>query len=196
MKPAVNLALRLLACSAVTLLAYPVLGVKAVVVCSPLFGLALAGPLLSGLGQLPHWARRLAYRGFHGRYFEFRGRQVVVHEDLAGHRWVELNAVRALAPQLPVDLRLQRLYPRAFEPAAAQQPACLRAEELLLELRSCADPTALRFKLWLEREVAFPARTRRRRRGGGIAARSAIFRPSSAQPSDGGRPSPNHESEP
>jgi hypothetical protein len=149
--------LRVLACTGLAVLAYQPFGAKALVVLSPLFAIALAAPILEVLAQMPVLARWHAFRGFHGRYFAYRGTQVVVHEDAQGYRWVELPAVRRLVPALPGDIRLGRLYPQAVHAGTPPQPTRLRAEELLECLQALPDERAARLRTWLQREVVFPA---------------------------------------
>ena len=149
--------LRVAACTLVAWLAYLPFGAKALVVLSPLFAIALAAPILELLGQMPVLARWHAFRGFHGRYFAFKGTQIVVHEDEHSHRWVELPAVRRLVPTLPGDIRLARLHPQAMVPGEGRQPSRLRADELLACLQALPDDAAVRFRTWLQREVVFPA---------------------------------------
>lgn len=152
-----QVALRLAGCTLIAWLAYLPFGAKALVLLSPLFAIVLAAPILELLAQMPVLARWHAFRGFHGRYFAYRGTQVVVHDDALGHRWVELPAVRRLVPALPGDIRLARLHPKAMVPGEGRQPSQLRADELLACLQALPGDDAVRFRNWLQREVVFPA---------------------------------------
>lgn len=154
------------ACAALTWLLYVPLGPKALVLCAPLFAVVLAAPILEAFGQIPYLARLLRYRGFHGRYFEYKGTQIVVHQDDDGHRWIELANVRSLLGQLPGDAQLARSHANAFAPAQAGRGSALRADALHDELRPLADARAIGFRNWLQREVIFPAQKARAGRPG------------------------------
>ena len=159
-----TVAFRLVVCSAITAVAYRALGPVALALCAPLFGIALARPIMDALGQLPRLARQAKYRGFEGKYYEFKGRQIVVHEDPDRYRWVELDAVRKIALELPGDTRLARLHAEAFEPATQDRVALLRADELVSQLGQLRQPEAIRLRNWLEREIVVPS-TKVRTRG-------------------------------
>ena len=103
-------------------------------------------------------------------------RRIRVHEDAAGHRWVELSAVRHFHPFLPNDRRLAQAFPDAFEPADAGHGARLRVPELLTLLAHSARPEAIRLRNWLAREVAFPAEQRRRLRERDRTAQAGVNR--------------------
>lgn len=163
MHPLVSLILRVLLCCGATWIVFRRIGLIALPLCSVLFGVALARPVLELLGRVPRLARYAVYRAFHGRYFEYKGRQIVVNEDAGGHRWVALDAVRRVVPSLSPDRRLARRFPRAFVAPTQASGALLRAEELLEVLRGHAEPEAVRFKQWVLEELVAPAALKRSR---------------------------------
>lgn len=164
--PLITLTVRLLLCFGLTWVAFRQIGLIALPLCSPLFGMALTGPVLDMLGSVPRLARYATYRAFEGRYFEYKGRQIVVNEDPGGYRWVELAAVRRIVPALSPDRRLAKRFPRAFAGPVDQPEAMLRAEELVEVLRAHAEPEAIRFKQWVLEELVAPASLRRSRADG------------------------------
>jgi hypothetical protein len=152
-----SVAVRLALCGALTAVAYRALGAIAFALCAPLFGVALANPIMQALGQLPRAARLAKYHGFEGRYYEHKGRQVVVHEDFDRFRWLEVNNIRKLVPDLPVNARLAALHGKAFVEGGKDQGPLIRAEELVAQLSQINQPEALRLRTWLEKEVVIPA---------------------------------------
>ncbi|MDT9000308.1 hypothetical protein RQP53_13625 [Paucibacter sp. APW11] len=158
-----RLALRLLLCLLPTYLLWRSLGAIGVVVGVPLFGLALATPLLDLMRQLRQQARAFSYRDIEGRHFAFRGQHLDIVDDAEHFRWIKLSDVRKLIQQLPGDETLCRLYPADVQSAAVARPARIRAEALHGYLAKASAPGNLKFKHWLEREVLFPASQRRTR---------------------------------
>lgn len=157
------IALRLLACSAATYLAWRAIGLVGVVVCAPLFAVALARPILDLFGGSFRLTRALAWRDVDGRHFEHRGKAIDIVEDPAQQPWLRLSHVRRIITGLPSDQALARLYPQGVQALEASAPLRIRAEALAQYLEKATDPASLKFRLWLEREVAFPARQRRQR---------------------------------
>lgn len=161
--PLRRIALRLLACVVVTAVAWRGLGFASLVLCAPLFGVLLARPILDLIGQSARTTRQLALEDLEGRYYEHRGVMVDIVEDAERHRWLLLTDVRKLVDGLPSDPVLERLYPDDVRPSVSSSARRIRADTLALYLEKSTHAESLKFKIWLEREVAFPAR---RLRGG------------------------------
>lgn len=123
---------------------------------------------LKGLGALlvngAAWAvrriREAAYASVSGRYYEYKGNPIDIHEEALGTRWLSIRDVRRTAPGVPRDAVLLRLYPQRFREHG--QPAELRIEASALEelLQKAQDQESIRFLRWLQRTVIFPARTK------------------------------------
>ena len=158
-----TVALRLVLCSAVTYLLWRVLGAVGIVACAPLFGIALARPILDLLGGSPRLARQLAFRAVEGRHFEHRGRALDIVEDKAHYRWLLLSHVRRFVPDLPSDPSLRHRFPEGVWTSAAGRDSRIQAEALFDCLQGCSDADLLKFRHWLERDVIFPAQQLRRR---------------------------------
>jgi hypothetical protein len=155
--------LRLLACTAVTYLVWRRIGLIGVVVCLPLYGISLARPILDLLGGTREAARRLTFRAVDGRHYEHRGHMIDILEDEARHRWLRLADVRKVIPGLPSDPALRHQFPAGVQALAPSTALRIQAESLAEYLQKSTEPDSLKFKLWLEREVMFPARQVRAR---------------------------------
>jgi hypothetical protein len=135
----------------------------AAVMSSPLIGIALAPlvtPLLSGSLRA---VRAVAYRDIEGRYYEYKGRPLVVLEDLPGERWIQVKGLRSIIPGLPRDQVLARIASQYVARAEGQKHLLIQAEGLDKYLRRNQDESAVRFRNWLQREVIFPAAHAKRR---------------------------------
>ena len=78
-------------------------------------------------------------------------------------RWLKTADVRKVIQALPSDPVLERLFPAGLRSMPGPGPAAgstmrISAEALADYLAKSTDPDSLRFKRWLEREVAVPAR--------------------------------------
>jgi hypothetical protein len=159
----VVVALRLLSCAAFTWLVWRWLGVVSLVLCAPLFGVALARPVLEMVGNTVLLAKRLGYRKINGRHFEHQGRSIDIADDDEGYRWLKTEDVRKVVAGLPTDPVLVRLFPGEVRPGAAREVPRMKAEALDAYLAKATEAGSLRFRLWLQREVILPARLRRER---------------------------------
>jgi hypothetical protein len=159
----VVVALRLLSCAAVTWLVWRWVGVFSLVFCAPLFGVALARPLLEMLENTTLLAKRLGYRKINGRHFEHQGRSLDIADDADGYRWIRTEDVRKVVAALPTDPVLGRLFPGDVRLGAAREVPRIKAEALDAYLAKSTEASSLRFRLWLQREVILPARLRRER---------------------------------
>ena len=167
-----TIALRLAVCSAVAWLAWRWRGASGLVFSAPLFGLALAKPILESAGAWMRFTRRHAYRHVEGRHYAHRGTSIDVDEDAEHVRWLRIDDVRRVIDGLPADPVLARLYPDGVRHEAPRRGAMggpfarISAEALADYLRKSTEPESLRFARWLERDVAFAARRLRERAPG------------------------------
>ena len=159
-----SVALRLAACAGVAWLAWRWNGAVGLVTCAPLFGIALARPILDGIGWSVRRAKQAVYRDVEGRHFVHMGNSMDIVEDSAHHRWLRLTDVRKVIHKLPSDEVLGHLFPDGVRQWESPATTRIEAEALSQYLKKSTDTSSLKFKVWLEREVAFPARRRGERR--------------------------------
>lgn len=160
-----QIVLRLLACGAAAWLLWGLLqGPLGLVFAAPLFGIALARPVLELLGLAYATTRELAMSPLEGRHFAHRGVPLDIAEDERHHRWVRVRDLRRLLPGLPRDASLRRQFPQGLL-LDGRRGLRIDADTLLECLCKATDPDSLKFRNWLEREVVMPAATLRRRRG-------------------------------
>ena len=86
---------------------------------------------------------------------------LTVHEDVDHQRWVGLAGVRAIVGFTASDATLRVTYPNAWQMLGRPPAPCLRDDALIAHLKTERAPAALKFRHWVEREIAFPARRQR-----------------------------------
>ena len=159
------IAWRLAICAAVTYAAWRFGGAIPAVITIPLIGFLLASPLIDLAGHLRHQMRALAWRDLEGRHHEFQGVPVQVFEDAEHRRWVSIADVRHILGASTSDAVLARLYPDGWRRIGKPARMCLSDEALLMHLAKTSTPLGGRFRQWVERDIAFPARRLRERAG-------------------------------
>ena len=170
-----SIALRLAGCVAVAWAAKRWLGNVAMVTVLPIFGIALAKPIIELASEIGQAMKRAQWRDVEGQHFAFRGQPVDVVSDADKRRWVRLADIRRIAGFTASDGALELTYPsgtRRFGKAAELR---LSDEALLAHLRKEQSPGAIRLATWVEREIVFPARRERERLG--IRPDSSAFGP-------------------
>ncbi len=161
--PLLSIALRAAGCAAATWGAWRLFGTAGLVFVAPLFGVAFARPLIELVASTFRALRHATWRDVQGRHYAYRGRPVSVVEDADGQRWIRLADVRAIVGFTASDGALSVAYPDGLCRVGRPPEAYIGAEALLVHLGKERGPESLRLKIWVEREVAFPARRDRTR---------------------------------
>ncbi len=145
-----------------------------------LFGILLAKPLIDIASALRHALRREVWRDVQGRHYAFKGRPVRVITDADQRRWIRLADVRRITGFTASDAALQVTYPQGWRKLGTPAEPYLCDETLLTHLAKERSPENARMRLWVEREIVFPARRQRERFG--IKLEALDFRSSSDSP--------------
>lgn len=161
----ISIAWRIAFCCGVTYAAWRAGGPIPAVLSLPLVGVLLARPLIELAGDLFHGLKSAAYRGVEGRFYAFQGTPVQVIEDEMHRRWVRTSDVRRIVGPGASDAALARLYPDGWQTFGSPPRPHLSDEALLLHLDKGSTAVAGKFRLWVEREIAYPARQLRQRNG-------------------------------
>ncbi|MBC5764967.1 hypothetical protein [Ramlibacter albus] len=158
--PLLKILIRVPLCVLATWLAWRALGTIAFAFCAPIFGVALARPLIDLFSEGHGRTREWALRDVQGRFYEHHGNRIDIAEDDEDDRWLLAADVRKIIAGLPRDEVLQKQYPERAAAIGEKPVFRIRADALLEYLRKATDPASVRFKVWLEREVVFPSRKR------------------------------------
>lgn len=160
-----TIALRLGVCGLVAWAAWRWLGLTTMVTTLPLFGILLARPLLELAGALRDGMKQVQLAAVEGRHYAFRGRHVQVLEDADRRRWVRLADVRAIVGFTASDGALAITYRDGVRRLGRPAEPHISEEALLAHLLKERAPEAARLRVWVEREIVFPARRERERLG-------------------------------
>ncbi len=155
---ALRIAVRLALCAAVTWAVWRVVGVAGLVLTAPLYGVALAKPLLDLASDLRHGMRAAVWQRVEGRHHAYRGVPVQVLEDDSRHRWVRVADVRQILGHTTSDGAFALTYPNGWRLIGQPPQPHLSDAALIAHLAKDASPEALRLRQWVEREIAFPAK--------------------------------------
>ena len=158
MKLAVNIAFGVAVSVAVLYAFWHWFGAFGLVYAMPVLGI-LGKPLVDIVTGLPRLAQRLAMRRFEGRYYEFRGRSMDIHIDADARCWVSTADARKIAA-LPTDAVLKRMAPLECRQLGDPVQWRMTTAGLAQVLAKSSDPDVAKFRDWLEKQVARPARNR------------------------------------
>ncbi|MEK8034050.1 hypothetical protein AACH06_24770 [Ideonella sp. DXS29W] len=158
-----SVALRLLLCGSITYAAWWIAGPVGIVWCAPLFGAALARPIVDGIENAYGWLRGCVYRDVQGHHYAYKGISLSVAEDVDGHPWLRLSDVRKILPNLSRDELLQQQLGPSVQPVLPDRTLRIRADALVSHLGKTTQLETAKFALWVERNVVFPSRPWRRR---------------------------------
>ena len=162
---AARIAWRLALCAAGSWAAWHFGGLVTVVATAPLYGIALARPLLDLASELRHRSRALVWRSVEGRHYVFRGTPVQVLEDDQQRRWVRAADVRRIVGHTASDGALALTYPDGWRRMGRPAQPHFSDAALVAHLAKESTPEALRFRQWVEREIVFPGQRLRERAG-------------------------------
>jgi hypothetical protein len=160
-----SLAWRLAVLGAVAWWAWRTQDAFALVPLCLLVSLLIPNPLLNLIAELWHALRVAVWGPVEGRHFSYRGRSVRVIIDEDHRRWVNLRDVRKIIGFTASDGSLSIAYPDGFRLFGRRSAAHLCDEALLTHLRTEPGAEALKFRQWVERDIAFAARRQRERFG-------------------------------
>ncbi|MDB5857030.1 MAG: hypothetical protein JWQ76_719 [Ramlibacter sp.] len=148
---------RLALCSVAAYLLWRKLGASGLAFSAPIFGVALARPIIELVAEFTGLVKHAALADLQGRNFEHRGQRLDISEDGQAHRWVSVRDVRKIIPSFPRDAVLRTQFPDDLLHDASLGGERIRADALLAYLRKATETEAIKFRNWLERDVVYPA---------------------------------------
>ncbi len=125
------------------------------------------------LAEMGWQMRRATLEPLSGKHYQFQNFQFQVIEDDDHCRWIPTDKVRQVVGQLASDEALAKLFPSGHQRLGDEQKGHLRDDALVAHLAGAHSSQAIKFKNWIERNVAFPARRIRERKGVVIRAATA-----------------------
>ena len=153
----VRIAVRLVLCALASYFMWRRWGPTGLAVSAPVFGVALARPIIDLVAEFSVLAKRVALGDLEGRNFEFRGLRLDVADHDDGYRWISVRDVRKVLPAFPRDAVLRSRFPADLVNDPRLKGERIRAEALLGYLRKATETEAIKFRNWVEKDVVFPA---------------------------------------
>ena len=169
------LAWRLTACAGLAWLAWRALGVWGLAPALLLLAVLLPHPLLALASELKQKLREQVWKPVEGRYHAYHGTPVQVLTDEQHRRWVRIADVRRITGFTASMAALSLTYPNGFKAMGRPAVPHLADDALVAHLRTESSQVALKFRQWVEREIAFPAQRERERFG--IRLEAPDFKP-------------------
>lgn len=140
-------------------------GPFAAVILAPGLAAAVARPIINLTGSLHGDARELVWKPALGQHYAYKGITIHVLEDDDYQCWIPLADLRKVMPRTPVEATLAIAYPGRVQRVGDAKQVCLRDDAVIEHLGKQTDPAAIKFRNWVEKDVASPARRRRQHRG-------------------------------
>ena len=159
-----HLLLATAACCGLSWLMFRVGGPYGLVVALPIFG-CLAWPIVNLLDELRMGAHRRAMMPLSGVFYSFQGTEVHVVEDDDYCQWVPADEVRKIVGQGAPDRLLALAYPDGWCVMGKPPKGYLRDDALMMYLAKETSLRGIKFKVWVERNIALQANKRRQRFG-------------------------------
>lgn len=139
----------------------------------PVYGIFITYSLFKLVPEGYWLVRTAVLKPLEGKHYQYLSWSIQVWEDEDHCRWTSTKDLRDILGQLASESALANLYPSGYQRAAKAKYGYLRDDALLLHLTQASAMPAIKFKNWAERNIAFPARTTRKRMGVTIAAPTA-----------------------
>ncbi|MEO5672421.1 MAG: hypothetical protein ABIR26_17170 [Ramlibacter sp.] len=141
------------------------MGPFALVIGSPLLAAAIAFPLLTLIANFRHDVRARAWLPVHGQHYVFKGITIHVLEDDDCCRWISLADMQKVAGVTAKESVLATVYPERCKRLGKSDQPHLRDDAVIEHLGKVNNAVALRFRTWVEREIAYSARRIRKSKG-------------------------------
>ncbi len=129
------------------------------------WAIAIARPLINLVANAQYSVRAAAWLPVHGKYFAHKGVTLRVVEDEDHCRWIHLADARRVAPGIAADRVLVATYPGRVQRMGQPQVLHVRDDALVEHLGKTMDGNALRFRTWIDHDIALPAAKERKRLG-------------------------------
>lgn len=135
-----------------------------------LIGVLFSRIVVDAAAELGWQLRRTALAPMGAKHYSFQSVPLRVIECDEYCRWIRSDDIRRVLDHFPGDATLQHLFPVGFARMGKRKQGYLRDDALLVHLAQASVPQAIKFKVWVERNVAAPAHKIRQQKGIRIAS--------------------------
>lgn len=139
------------------------LGLIGLVIVSPIIGVAFTRLVIDASADLGWGLHSAVWAPLSGKHYVYMGFNLKVVEDDDFCRWLALADVRRIVGSGATDKALSQSYPSGYQIFDGRPH--LRDDALMDYLAREPSTPAVKLRNWVERSIAFPARTERKRRG-------------------------------
>lgn len=136
-------------------------GVFAFLFATPLFAAIIARSIFALVANYRRRVLEHVWFPVHGHYYVFKGTPIHVLEDHERCRWLSLVDVQKVVGVTAGERALALAYPGQLKMLGEPAHMHIRDEALISHLSKENAATALRFRTWVERNIAFPGRAGR-----------------------------------
>lgn len=140
-------------------------GAFGLVIMAPGLAAAIARPVINLAGNIRQTVRERTWLPVHGTHFVFKDVTIHVLEDERHFRWVNLADARKVGGIHASEGALQSAYGQRLQRTGKPAQLWIRDDALIEYLARSTDAVALRFRTWIDRQVAMPAQKIRERLG-------------------------------
>ena len=153
----------LLVCGVAVWVLFNWLGAIGLVLCAPLIGVAFTRLVIDVSAEFGWGIRSAVLAPLSGKHYVYMGFNLRIVEDEDFARWMSLRDVRRIVGSGATDKALSQTYPSGYQILDGKPH--LRDDALLLYLAREPSTPAVKLRNWVDRNVSFPGRTERKRRG-------------------------------
>lgn len=153
----------LVVCAILVPLAFYVFGAVGLVFVAPVIGVAFSRLVIDGTAEMGWRMRSSVLAPLSGKHYVYMGFNLRIVEDEDYGRWMAMADVRRIVGNAATDKAVAKTYPGGWQ--VFENRGYLRDDALLHYLGREPSSEAVKLRNWAERNIAFPARTTRKRQG-------------------------------
>jgi hypothetical protein len=153
----------LVVCAIYIVVMFKFIGPIGLVLSAPLIGIAFTRLVIDAAAEMGWRVRSSVLAPLSGKHYVYLGFQLRMVEDDDFGRWLAMDDVRRMVGNGATDKALAQSYPSGWH--VFDGKGHLRDDALMLYLAREPSSRAVKLRNWVERSIAFPARTERKRRG-------------------------------
>ncbi len=131
----------------------------------PLAAVLIAWPIYALGSNLYRKANARIWRPVHGRHYAYRDISIQVEEDEEHFRWLQLADVQKIVGVTASEHILAIAYPNCLQAMGEPATTHIRDDALIAHLDKMGTQPTLRFRTWIERNIAHQGQRLRTRYG-------------------------------
>lgn len=150
-------------CAIYIVVMYKYVGPVGLVLSAPVIGIAFTRLVIDAAAEMGWRMRSAMLAPLSGKHYVYQDFSLKIVEDDDFGRWLAMDDVRRIVGNGATDKALSQTYPSGWQ--VFDGKGHLRDDALMHYLSREPSTRAVKLRNWVERSIAFPARTERKRRG-------------------------------